>query len=235
MQKIELGLISEKKSKIAFFGHRHSTIENLTTHFPHMTFIRLNQVHGNRVVETITTDPTEVRQAADAHITSTSNLALCISTADCVPILITSASTPWIAAIHAGWRGISTNILKATLTALRERGVPLQSLELFIGPHVQQQSYEVDENVKNLVVGSTSRKNPKHFQDLGSGKYLLSLGEVLRSQCLDLSLLESQVNFVNENTRDNLMYYSVRRDKETLGRQISFVCSVKSEFRFKHT
>lgn len=228
MRKIELGLIREENANILFFGDRHSTIENLKAHFPHLTFARINQVHGIRVVESLISEDSKIRQEADAHVTSSPNLGLCISTADCVPLLMTSTSTPWIAAIHAGWRGIATNILKTTLTALGQKNVPLESLRIFVGPHIQKQSYEVDENVKDLVTGTTTRNNPNHFQDLGSGKFLLSLSEVIRSQCLDLGLQNSQLEFVNENTKDNLLYHSVRRDKATPGRQISFVCRVSS-------
>ncbi|MEZ4820015.1 MAG: laccase domain-containing protein [Bdellovibrionota bacterium] len=46
----------------------------------------------------------------------TTQLHICtIGTADCLPILITDHKPPFVAAIHAGWRGLAKKIISKTL------------------------------------------------------------------------------------------------------------------------
>ena len=47
----------------------------------------------------------------DALITREPGYCLCISTADCVPVLVYDTKHCAVAAIHAGWRGISNILL----------------------------------------------------------------------------------------------------------------------------
>ena len=45
------------------------------------------------------------REGVDAVITSEKNCCICVSTADCVPILLYDRTHQVIAAVHDGWRG----------------------------------------------------------------------------------------------------------------------------------
>lgn len=229
MRKTKSGLLIEEESTLVFFGNRNSSIENLRTEFPQLSFARINQVHGHQVVESLKTQAADIPKEADAQITAESNLALCIVTADCLPILITAESSPWIGAIHAGWRGVAQNILGKTISTLLEKDVALNSLKIFIGPHIHMESYEVDENVKNQVIKSTQRESANHFQKLPNGKFLLGLEAIVCSQCLDIGMHLSQISFASENTKENLEYHSVRREKDTRGRQLNFICRTKAD------
>ncbi len=226
MTKDDLGLSFTKNGNFYFFGNKNSTLENLEKKFSHFSFARLKQVHEDRVIESRSPSSRDNIIEADAHITSISNLALCIYTADCLPILIGSKNSSWVAGIHAGWRGVAKNILRATIITLVNKGIRKESLEIFVGPHILENSYEVDANVKDLVVQSTSRQNPRHFQAAGNRKFLLNLQHVILSQCLDLGLHETQLSLATENTKLNLDYHSVRREPATPYRQLSFVCKL---------
>lgn len=80
----------------------------------------------------------------DALVTDQKGLALCIQTADCVPVLL------WgdfgIAAIHAGWRGLEQRIVSRCIEAY---GVPTGAL---IGPCISTAHYETGEPVINALV-----------------------------------------------------------------------------------
>lgn len=227
MIKDDLGFSFTKNGNFYFFGNKNSTLENLEKAFSHFSFARLKQVHENRVIESKGPSSHDNIIEADAHITCLSNLALCIYTADCLPILIGSQGSSWVAGIHAGWRGVAKNILGATIMTLVNKGIRKESLEIFVGPHILENSYEVDANVKELVVKSTTNRNSRHFQASGDGKFLLNLQLVVLSQCLDLGLHESQLSLATENTKLDLDYHSVRREPATPYRQLSFVCKLK--------
>ena len=60
------------------------------------------------------------RAKFDALITHLSGLALVVSTADCLPILIHDPIRRAVAAVHAGWRGTAKRIAARALGAMRE-------------------------------------------------------------------------------------------------------------------
>ncbi|MDC0344637.1 peptidoglycan editing factor PgeF [Alphaproteobacteria bacterium] len=111
-----------------------------------------DQVHGTDVAYVSSIEP--VSHPCDALITDDPHCMIGVVTADCVPILIKSASSQWVAAIHAGWRGAVGGILQNTLSLLRQKtDEPLYGT---IGPAIQQESYEVGPEVHATFI----EKNP---------------------------------------------------------------------------
>ncbi|MCP5369568.1 MAG: peptidoglycan editing factor PgeF [Rickettsiaceae bacterium] len=113
---------------------------------------------------------------ADAAITKEKNLALSVITADCVPVLLASASGEVIGIMHCGWKGARDNIIKNTTMHMRK----LQSshkipIFAFIGPSIKQKSYEVgidfyqnflDEKLTNQQFFINSNKENHYMFDL---------------------------------------------------------------------
>ena len=86
----------------------------------------------------------------DALWTREPGIALCVVTADCVPVLFAGAQS--VAAAHAGWRGIVAGVVSATLEALPEAPAALTA---WIGPAIGPCCYEVGEDVARQVVEAT--------------------------------------------------------------------------------
>ena len=93
--------------------------------------VRAKQVHGDGVLRvdaelvgrtgfprSLVDEPAEF----DALITNLPGLALVVSTADCLPILIHDPIRRAVAAVHAGWRGTAKRIAARALVAMR-RGI----------------------------------------------------------------------------------------------------------------
>jgi len=95
--------------------------------------VRARQVHGRQYLEVSATTPSPAGEA-DALISMSPGVAVGIATADCVPILLTTAGAETVAAIHAGWRGTLADIVGTVVSALEERGVEPAQLEAAIGP-----------------------------------------------------------------------------------------------------
>ncbi len=70
------------------------------------------QVHGE-VVRAV--DGPGMFEQTDALITNSSNVALCVSIADCLPIFIFDPVTLSLAAVHSGWRGVVPEFLQKQL------------------------------------------------------------------------------------------------------------------------
>ncbi len=98
---------------------------------------------------------TEKLAGIDALISEEKNIALCISTADCVPVLIYDTKNHAIAAIHAGWRGTVQRIVEITLYEMHNQfGTNGEDCKAVIGPSISLDSFEVGEEVYKTFVQS---------------------------------------------------------------------------------
>ncbi len=83
----------------------------------------------------------------DALVTREGGVLLGIQSADCVPILLADVAGPWIAAVHAGWRGTAARVLDAVLGRLEREGAPPSRLVAALGPRISRDRYEVGPEV----------------------------------------------------------------------------------------
>ena len=89
---------------------------------------------------------------ADALITAEPHAALCILTADCVPILLCDKVQRVVAAIHSGWRGTVTNIVQATVDQMVSQfGTDPINVVAAVGPHIHVGSYTVGPEVAEAL------------------------------------------------------------------------------------
>ncbi|AIK96362.1 peptidoglycan editing factor PgeF [Candidatus Odyssella acanthamoebae] len=108
--------------------------------------ITLRQTHSNKVIVATDAWLHENRPEGDALITRSKNLIIGIITADCVPVLLADEATGIIAAVHAGWKGATTNIIQNTIQTMETLGATTDKIIAAIGPCIWQNSYEVDQD-----------------------------------------------------------------------------------------
>ncbi len=92
------------------------------------------------------------RPEGDAMVTSVPGLALCILTADCVPVLFADQTAGVIGAAHAGWKGALGGICEATISAMTELGAKPRRIVAAIGPCIGQASYEVGPEFRDTIL-----------------------------------------------------------------------------------
>lgn len=109
------------------------------------------QVHSAKVVTV--TEPWQTRPQADAMVTDRPGLALCILSADCVPVLFADETAKVIGAAHAGWKGALGGVCEATIDAMEAIGASRENIQAAIGPAIQQESYEVGPEFRDTFVG----------------------------------------------------------------------------------
>lgn len=119
-----------------------------------------------------------ILQEKDALITHIKGICLCISTADCIPVLLYDHTHRVIAAIHAGWRGTVAHIVRKTFQSMHEiydtkgddvyaiigPGISLEAFE--IGTEVYQQFQHSGFSMKEISYWEAKRK--KHHIDLSA-------------------------------------------------------------------
>ena len=113
------------------------------------------QVHGTKITLidkaflSLSADEQQAElDGVDALITTEPGYCICVSTADCVPILIYDRKNQVVAAIHSGWRGTVDGITTKTLEMMKERfGTTGRDVSVIIGPSISLESFEVGEEV----------------------------------------------------------------------------------------
>jgi hypothetical protein len=85
---------------------------------------------------------------ADALVTDTPGLPLCVTVADCVPVVIFDPAERVAALAHAGWAGTVARISSGTVAVMRDRfGCDPAALTAAIGPSIGPARYEVGPEV----------------------------------------------------------------------------------------
>ena len=149
----------------------------------------LEQVHGVGVVE-LRADTPDATQA-DACWTTERAVACTIMVADCLPVLLASASGGLVAAAHCGWRGLAGNGGIGVLESLWERIAPLagqaSTVSVWLGPCIGPDAFEVGPEVRTAFI-ATDAQAARCFHDKGNGKFLADLPALARRRLHALGL-----------------------------------------------
>ena len=130
------------------------------------------QMHGAEVIQV---ERGGFAGHGDALATSRAGLPLCISTADCLPIVLYDPRAGRLAAVHAGWRGTVRSVARATVAALAEAGSAPGDLVVAIGPSIGPCCYEVDAPVLERLEGAFPEAWEPWATPKGPGKWMLDL------------------------------------------------------------
>ncbi|MBS0235735.1 MAG: peptidoglycan editing factor PgeF [Proteobacteria bacterium] len=174
---------------------------------PDFKYHTVNQVHKATVMVVDGKRDTSHIQA-DAMVTTIPGLLLCIKTADCAPILLFEPKAQVVAAIHAGWSGAYNGVVTNTIAAMIKLGANKDAMVACIGPTIQQQSYEVDENFKERFCTQNPQAK-QFFVDGKPGHYFFDLPGYCTSQ-----LRTAGVGTIDDSridTYSNELLYSYRR------------------------
>ena len=190
--------------------------------------IYLKQVHGTNVVTLEANTPNGT--VADACITTHSDVACTIMVADCLPVLFTNLDGSFVAAAHAGWRGLAAGVLQHTLDQIKMKNQAVSIVKIayraintiaWLGPCIGKKSFEVGDEVKAAFT-SQSPLAEDHFVALHNGKWLADLAGLARMQLQQLGIPAANV-FGNDGSdawctvTQPQRFYSHRRDTATLG------------------
>jgi len=184
-------------------------------------WVRMRQVHGNEV-RVVAAQDLDARLECDALVTDCADVALCVLTADCVPLLLATAPAGPVAAVHAGWRGTVAHVATRTLEVLRQRyGVSPADVWVALGPAVGPCCYEVREDVVTaLARAGLERAVVAQVED----RFRVDLRAANRL-CLQLAGVPPEqmitVGGCTACSRDD--FFSYRRDGARTGRQLSFI------------
>jgi polyphenol oxidase len=155
----------------------------------------------------------------DALISNTPNVLLAVKTADCVPILIGDSASRAFAAVHAGWRGTSSSIVRHAIKKLEsEFGARPEAIRAAIGPAANTCCYEVGAEVISIFKERFPEAN-KLFTPTKEGHARIDLHQANRDQLIDCGLSPERIHVAPFCTMDRSdIFFSYRQEKKLHGR-----------------
>lgn len=177
----------------------------------------LNQVHGADVAYAGSADFDDGPPDADAIVTDRAGVCCAVRTADCLPVLLCSASGTEVAAIHGGWRGLAAGVIEKTIAAM---STPPGDILAWLGPAISQTAFEVGAEVRAAFLVADAAADAA-FAVNQRGRWQADL-YTLAAQRLAGAGISTVFGGGWCTHADPQRFYSYRRDGET-GRMVSFI------------
>ncbi|WP_194866866.1 peptidoglycan editing factor PgeF [Pseudoalteromonas sp. PPB1] len=177
----------------------------------------LEQVHGNTVV--LAEDQYDITHTpqADAIFTRSSQIALAIMTADCLPVLLASDDGQEVAAVHCGWRPLAADILAETIALF---SAPRSRIHAWLGPAIGPRAFEVGEEVREQFV-ARQQAHLSAFKAQANGRYLADIYTLATQQLTQLGVQSVSVH-AQCTVSNPQQFFSYRRDGQC-GRMASLI------------
>lgn len=192
--------------------------------------IMTNQIHGDSIQEVIDVEKNNKPIFShrypnkDGFYTKISGPILVTHYADCVPVFIVDVKQKIVGVCHSGWKGTVKQISRKMIESYCEQeGSRLEDIEVWIGPHIGREAFEVGEEV--LLEFKSVFNRADQFITLGeNGKGYIDLGKCIELDLMALGLPEANIYTMEECTvADSEKYYSYRRDQGDTGRMAAII------------
>ena len=192
--------------------------------------IKLDQIHSSKVITIENHNKIYDFKKADGIVTNLSGIGLSILGADCAPILFYDKKSKTIGACHAGWRGAVNNIIEATISKMEAIGALRSQITAIIGPTIQKNSYEIEEDVARIIKScSFFKENEFILSHNKPNKYLFDLPLLLK-QSLKSAMIRNIGDVKIDTYKNDDLFFSHRRSthknlehRQETGRQISVI------------
>lgn len=172
---------------------------------PRDRLLFLNQVHGNEVV-TVEGPWRGVAPEADGMVCRTTDLALAVLVADCVPVLLHDVAAGVVGAVHAGRPGLMAGAVPRAVEAMRSVGAT--AVSAIVGPSVCGRCYEVPEHMARAAAEVAPASAARSW----TGTPAIDVAGGIVEQ---LARLDVDITWVAGCTREEPSLYSYRRDRVT--------------------
>ncbi len=188
------------------------------------------QTHGNTIRSidpfylSLSTEEQQRRlHGVDALITNIPGYCLCVSTADCDPVLLYDPVNKAIGIAHAGWRGTVAKIVKQTLDLMEQTyNTDANDVIAAIGPSISMEAFEVGDEVYDAFqkIGYDMTKITSWNED--THKYHVDLWEANRMQLTSAGVLPENIEISGICTYEQHdRFFSARRLGTKSGRILS--------------
>tara|TARA_B100000287_G_scaffold38314_1_gene35109 strand:- start:2244 stop:2900 length:657 start_codon:yes stop_codon:yes gene_type:complete len=192
--------INNAKSLIAFSN---------TVNLDSSKLVTVNQIHSSKI---LIADSPGFYDPADGIINKSGNLVCSIKVADCLPIFFVNNTSKTIGLVHAGWKGISSGIIKKFVNSIEICNENVSDFYVLIGPSIHPCCFEIRDDVLDFF-------DPKFYTSIKKNKYNVDLQAWVVHQLIKFGFSKEKIKNINKCTfcLDDL-YHSYRRDGSKAGR-----------------
>jgi len=183
--------------------------------------IFLQQVHGVGCLP-LNVDLADGLQA-DACLSVTPDVACTIMVADCLPVLLCNAEGTWVAAAHAGWRGLAgqggVGVLESLLAFAEPKRSARADILAWLGPCIGPEAFEVGPEVRAAFCDGDAQA-ASCFEPAANGKFQADLAGLARQRLQRFGITQifgndSQTTWCTATQASS--FFSHRRDGRLLG------------------
>ncbi len=193
--------------------------------------VYVKQVHGTHglAIDAFTPSSTQ----ADVVWTTHPDIACAMMVADCLPVLVCHPQARWVAAAHAGWRGLAgaqgLGVMETLASAAKAQGLRLQDCLVWLGPCIGASAFEVGQDVVTAFQQATPDQDLGNWIKPSGTQFLADLAGLAR---LRLQLAGFLRIYGNDSTSSwctygqEALYHSHRRDaiaKGGAGRMAAYI------------
>ncbi|RMG57442.1 MAG: laccase domain-containing protein [Deltaproteobacteria bacterium] len=147
-----------------------------------------------------------------------------VTTADCVPVILSLSRGLPGAVLHAGWRGIVKGIIREGVAKLLTlSAAPAGEVVAALGPAIGPCCYAVGEEVLEIF---RERWPASAFVDEG-GRGRVDLRKAVFQELVEIGVPPESVDVSGECTCCGKGYFSYRRDRNETRRQVSLLYYVE--------
>lgn len=165
----------------------------------------LQQVHGTEVIQLPNQQATSC--VADGAYTQQPNTVCAVTTADCLPVFLTSTDGTEVAVLHAGWRGLAAGIIEKGIQRFSSR-----QLLAWLGPAIGPAVFEVGDEVRDQFMAADS-KAATAFTPSPQQRWLADLYTLAKQRLTACGVTHIFGGEHCTYTETNL-FFSYRREKE---------------------
>ncbi len=166
------------------------------------------QVHGMAILSA-----KDLGSEGDAFLIRSAE-ACGVRTADCAPLILISRCRSIGAVVHAGWQGACIGIVEESVRRIKESGIKVTDLSVYIGPSALDCCYEVREEVASRF------SSGKRFS---GGNIYLSIPEYLKNVLMNLGVPEDHIFCAEVCTICSNDFFSYRKNAEDAGRFLTYL------------
>lgn len=181
-------------------------------------FVYQDQVHSSSI--SLVSGTEGIIKESDGLVTESEKVFLCVSVADCTPILLYAPDKNLIAAVHAGWRGTEQLIAFSMVKKLSSFGADPERIHAFIGASASGERYEVGTEVATLF-------EKDYYAELPNGKCLLDIKKANRDQLLIGGVPQHQIEISPLCSIADERLHSYRRDGKRSGRMLAVIGRIR--------
>ena len=185
----------------------------------------------SKIVYAIETALEIAERKGDGIITQNKELVPAVTVADCMPIFIYDPITKVFGALHSGWKG--TGIVEdAIIEAGEKYGAKASDFLVVLGAHIQSCCYLVEKERADYFA---EKFTPDCVEDIGSGKYRLSLAKANLAVLKKIGVKDENITLCTDCTscaKDKEKNYPFGSFRRETGAQIGKPFTVQVAFSY---